>query len=66
MQAITCCTDCIIIACNICIPANGFRAGLLDDYEPEGRSASGVDGGGIDVGGGVVISMFFLAGRSET
>ena len=56
----------IIIACNICIPANGFGAGLLDDDEPEGCSAGGVDGGGIDVGGKVVISMFFLAGRSET
>jgi len=32
MPAITCCTDCVIMACSICIPANeGFGAGPLDE-----------------------------------
>ena len=65
MPAIACCTDCVIMACSICIPANeGFGAGPLD--EDAGCGAGGIDGGGIDAGGGVAICCYiWLDDRSN-
>jgi len=57
MLAIACCTDCVIMACSIYIPANEvFGAGPLG--EDEGHGAGGIDGGGIDAGGGGAICCY--------